>query len=602
MPRPQRKAKIEAQAKIARIEKIERKGWAETDGKKDDETPATDTKPRAAAKKRKAEDEDAGAKPKRRKEEPQKGAQAAKAVAPATPRVKPEPAQAAADDKLPPVPSRVRVGMSPEYLVQKRLGKGGFGQVYLGKRATPARGKAAREGKALNEVALKFEHKNSKGCVHGPPYEWQVYKALNTCYGIPKVHNFGQVGDFFVMVMDILGPSLWDVWNEKNNRLSESFVASIAIEAIAILAGLHQKGYVHGDVKPENFLVGPTSEAGKSRKLYLVDLGLAMRWRQYQNKHIEYDQRPDDFRGTIRYASVHAHLGRTASRRDDMESLAYTLMFLLKGSLPWQGYQGEQKGFWVCKKKMQTSAEALCRYASAPFCMFTEAVLALKFDEEPRYAAYINLLAPIAQMSDDLDISGALALVQAQPQQPLHDPEGPRKKTRLGWPAQQWITVYNKQKPMKQRYHYNVASDRLMVHVQKGYDDGLFISTAACCTDLKAPWAVIMDAGTGFHEQVFQLSPREFLPKQWIMARWEEGFYITAVAGMGSPFVADQPPGALVVMSKGTSYAQQSYKISESFPYEWIKRKWREGFFITSMGTSSCQRREPAHDREPNFW
>ena len=76
----------------------------------------------------------------------------------------------------------------------------------------------------------------------------------------------------------------------------------------------------------------------------------------------------------------------------------------------------------------------------------------------------------------------------------------------------------------------------------------------------------------------------------------------TAVAGMGSPFVADQPPGALVVMSKGTSYAQQSYKISESFPYEWIKRKWREGFFITSMGTSSCQRREPAHDREPNFW
>lgn len=54
------------------------------------------------------------------------------------------------------------------------------------------------------------------------------------------MHNFGQVGDFFVMVMDILGPSLWDVWNEKNNRLSESFVASIAIEAIAILAGLHQ--------------------------------------------------------------------------------------------------------------------------------------------------------------------------------------------------------------------------------------------------------------------------------------------------------------------------------------------------------------------------
>jgi hypothetical protein len=82
---------------------------------------------------------------------------------------------------------------------------------------------------------------------------------------------------------------------------------------------------------------------------------------------VEYDQRPDVFRGTVRYASVHAHLGRTASRRDDLESLAYTLLFLLKGRLPWQGYQGDNKGFLVCKKKMATSADMLCRYTHQAF-------------------------------------------------------------------------------------------------------------------------------------------------------------------------------------------------------------------------------------------
>ena len=78
---------------------------------------------------------------------------------------------------------------------------------------------------------------------------------------------------------------------------------------------------------------------------------------------------------------MHAHLGRTASRRDDLESLAYTLLFLLRGRLPWQGYQGDNKGFLVCKKKMATSPELLCRYTPPPFRQFTEAVVNLKFDE-----------------------------------------------------------------------------------------------------------------------------------------------------------------------------------------------------------------------------
>ena len=212
---------------------------------------------------------------------------------------------------------------------------------------------------------------------------------------MPRVHYKGRQGDYYVMVMDVLGPSLWDVWNSQGQVMSQEMVSCIAVEALTILEKLHARGYVHGDVKPENFLLGPAGSPNEKR-LYLVDLGLATRWRDSVcGTHVEYDQRPDVFRGTVRYASVHAHLGRTASRRDDLESLAYTLLFLLKGRLPWQGYQGDNKGFLVCKKKMATSAELLCRYTPQAFRLFTEAVINLKFDEEPKYGAYSTLFEPL---------------------------------------------------------------------------------------------------------------------------------------------------------------------------------------------------------------
>ena len=268
----------------------------------------------------------------------------------------------------------------------------GFGQVFVGQRVVPT---TAKDGPNANQVALKFEHRSSKGCNYGPPYEWSVYSSLGGIHGVPRVHYKGRQGDYYVMVMDVLGPSLWDVWNSQGQVMSQEMVSCIAVEALTILEKLHAKGYVHGDVKPENFLLGPAGSPNEKR-LYLVDLGLATRWRDSVcGTHVEYDQRPDVFRGTVRYASVHAHLGRTASRRDDLESLAYTLLFLLKGRLPWQGYQGDNKGFLVCKKKMATSAELLCRYTPQAFRLFTEAVINLKFDEEPKYGAYSTLFEPL---------------------------------------------------------------------------------------------------------------------------------------------------------------------------------------------------------------
>ncbi|GFY99867.1 protein kinase family protein [Actinidia rufa] len=437
-----------------------------------------------------------------------------------------------------PVPERVQVGNSPAYKIERKLGKGGFGQVYVGRRAS---GGNERTGPDALEVAVKFEHRNSKGCNYGPPYEWQVYK------------------------------------------MSPNMAACIAVEAISILEKLHLKGFVHGDVKPENFLLGQPGSPDE-KKLYLIDLGLASRWKDTSSgQHVEYDQRPDIFRGTIRYASVHAHLGRTGSRRDDLESLAYTLIFLIKGRLPWQGYQGDNKSFLVCKKKMGTSPELMCCFCPAPFKQFLEAVANMKFDEEPNYSKLISFFESLIEPCTSLRpirIDGALKVGQKRGRLliNLEEDEQPKKKVRIGSPATQWISVYNARRPMKQRYHYNVADSRLRQHVEKGNEDGLYISCVASAANL---WALIMDAGTGFSSQVYELSA-VFLHKDWIMEQWEKNYYISSIAGAANG-------SSLVIMSKGTTYTQQSYKVSESFPFKWINKKWKEGFHVTSMTTAGSR-------------
>ncbi|CAA2998260.1 casein kinase 1 HD16 [Olea europaea subsp. europaea] len=208
-----------------------------------------------------------------------------------------------------PMPEKVQLGNLPLYKVERKLGHGGFGQVSLGRRVSGRND--CKTGPVALEVALKFEHRNSKGCNNRPPCEWQVYKGYK-----------GKQGEYYVMVMDMLGPSLWDLWNSSGKLLSAEMVACIAIESLLILKKMHLRGYVHGDVKPEYFLFGKPSTP-QEKKLFLVDLGLATKGRDGgKGKHVEYDQRPDMFRGTVRYASAHAHLGRISSRRDDLESLA----------------------------------------------------------------------------------------------------------------------------------------------------------------------------------------------------------------------------------------------------------------------------------------
>ncbi|KAK4787011.1 hypothetical protein SAY86_010844 [Trapa natans] len=158
---------------------------------------------------------------------------------------------------------------------------------------------------------------------------------------------------------------------EAISILEKLHLRGFVVEAISILEKLHLRklhlrGFVHGDVKPENFLLGLPGSADE-KKLYLIDLGLASRWEDATSgQHVDYDQRPDVFRGTIRYASVHAHLGHTGSRRDDLRVFGIYIDFPPEK----MGYQGDNKSFLVCKKKMGTSPKLMCCFCPAPFKHF----------------------------------------------------------------------------------------------------------------------------------------------------------------------------------------------------------------------------------------
>ncbi|KAE9446284.1 hypothetical protein C3L33_21819, partial [Rhododendron williamsianum] len=133
------------------------------------------------------------------------------------------------------------------------------------------------------------------------------------------------------------------------------------------------------------------------------------------------------------------------------------------------------------------------------------------------------------------------------------------------------------------RYLHNVADARVAHHIERGWEDGLLVSSVASCQNL---WTLILDSGTGFTSQVYKLSPgfldEEEILKEWIEEHWKKNYCITAMAGhdYGS---------SLVVMSKGTKYGQQCYDCSYSFPFDWIKEKWREGFYVTSMATNGME-------------
>jgi casein kinase 1 alpha len=233
------------------------------------------------------------------------------------------------------------------------------------------------------EVALKLESIRTR---HPKLlYESKLYKILHGGVGIPHFRWYGQEQEFNVLVMDLLGPSLEDLFNFCSRRFTIKTVLMLADQMIGRIEYVHCKSFIHRDIKPNNFLMGVGRHC---KKLFLIDFGLAKTFRDSHTKqHILY-RGDKNLVGTARYASINTHLGIEQSRRDDMESLGYVLMYFNRGNLPWQGFKAvtkKQKYDKISEKKMSTPVEVLCKGFPAEFAMYLNYCRGLRFEDDPDY-------------------------------------------------------------------------------------------------------------------------------------------------------------------------------------------------------------------------
>ncbi|EDV30912.1 uncharacterized protein Dana_GF15092 [Drosophila ananassae] len=264
------------------------------------------------------------------------------------------------------------------YQVLKAIGSGSFGDIY--------QGLSLKDG---TDVAIKVETADAK--YPQLMYEAKVYEQLAESPGFPALLHFGCEKNYNAMVIELLGSSLEELFNLCKRRFSLKTVLMLVDQLLLRLECVHEHGFIHRDIKPDNFLMG----LGKhSNKLFLIDFGLSKRYKDSgTEQHIPY-RKDRNLTGTVRYASINAQQGVEQSRRDDMESLGYCMMYFNLGKLPWQGVTAankKQKYERILEKKNSVSIEELCKGFPAEFALYMKYVRNLRFKEPPDHV-YVRQL------------------------------------------------------------------------------------------------------------------------------------------------------------------------------------------------------------------
>lgn len=264
------------------------------------------------------------------------------------------------------------------YQICRKLGSGSYSDVYL-----------ATDTQTGDQFAAKFEwmHAEKTGKLLAEAQLCQTFGKEQTSEGgaVPFVRWVGSQGEYNIMVMDILGPSLEDLLDQCGGSLSLRTVLMLGEQIVHVLEYVHSHGIIHRDIKPNNFLIG----AGDRRdRVYVVDFGLSRRYLdETTGEHIP-NREKKGLTGTVRYTTKNIHDGQEPSRRDDLGSVGYVLMYLALGRLPWQGITAKSKKTKqrrIGRRKERVSHEELCTGFPPELLRYLEYCDKLAYAEQPDY-------------------------------------------------------------------------------------------------------------------------------------------------------------------------------------------------------------------------
>ncbi|KIK35017.1 hypothetical protein CY34DRAFT_17308 [Suillus luteus UH-Slu-Lm8-n1] len=264
-------------------------------------------------------------------------------------------------------------------------------------------------------VAVKLEPiSNHSSSVR---HKYNILKRLAGGVGIPRVFWFRRESRYHALVLDLLGPSLHDIFIAHDRRFSLHNVVNLGIQLLSCLEYIHSHNFVHGDIKPQNILVGLDD---LKHTAFIIDFGIAKEYCNTSTRaHIPFRQ-GQCITGTPAFASINSHLGVALGRRDDLESLTYTLIYFLCGSLPWltSDHEGLSNSSML-ERKVNTTVEVLCHGIPIKFASLLIYTRLLAFSEDPDYEYLLSLLHAI---SDTLPMPATCLLDFGQPNPIIHTP------------------------------------------------------------------------------------------------------------------------------------------------------------------------------------